>query len=147
MGQIALIAEDELAGAVLGSCIGLAIYHPRFNVAAVAHIVLAQSAGRSGMPGKFADTAIPEMLRLLAAEGVSPTGLVSKLAGGSNMFGSNGPIQVGEANHAAVVELLKHSAIQVAAEDVGGSKGRRIRFDPTSKDMLIEIAGCEPVCL
>ena len=147
MGQIALVRSGEAAKAVLGSCIGLALYHPRYSVATVAHIVLAKSEGREGMPGKFADTAIPEMLKMLAGEQVSPHGLVAKLAGGANMFGSNGPIQVGESNHAAVLSLLREAKVRVAGENVGGSKGRRVTFDPKSKEMLIEIAGSEPICL
>ena len=50
MGQIALVGPGESAKAVLGSCIGLALYHPRFEIASFAHIVLAKSDGRDGMP-------------------------------------------------------------------------------------------------
>ena len=144
MGQIALVTQNEFARAILGSCIGVAIYHPRFQSAAVAHIVLAKSEGRSGMLGKFADTAIPEMLRLLADDGVTPIGLCAKLAGGANMFGSNGPIQVGEANHEAVKQLLQQHKVRVVAEHVGGNNGRRITFNPQNKEFSVEIAGREP---
>ncbi len=40
MGQIAARLAPERMKFVLGSCIGLAIYHPRLKTAAMTHIVL-----------------------------------------------------------------------------------------------------------
>ncbi len=37
----------------------------------MAHIVLPESAGRDGAPGKFADTAVPHMLELLREQGAA----------------------------------------------------------------------------
>jgi len=101
MGKIAAGRAPERMKAVLGSCIGLAIYHPRLKTGVMVHIVLPESAGRSGTPGKFVDTAIPEMLKLLKELGTPAHGLVAKLAGGANMFGSSGPLQIGDANTCA----------------------------------------------
>ena len=141
MGQIAAGAAPERMKAVLGSCIGLAIYHRRLKTGAMAHIVLPDSAGRGGTPGKFADTAVPEMLKLLQELGTSAHGLTAKLAGGANMFGGPGPLQIGDANAEAVARTLKSAGIRVAGQDVGGTKGRRVTFDCTSGEMTVECAG------
>ena len=120
------------------------LYHPRTRHAVLAHIILPDSQGRpQSAPGKFADTAIPHMLKLLERAGVSTSGLVAKLAGGANMFGHNGPLQIGTANGAAVAEALAGAGIRVFAEDVGGSQGRRISLDCATGDIVIEIAGVE----
>ncbi len=60
MGQIAAGGPPQKMRAVVGSCIALALYHPRLKRGVMAHIVLPDSAGRDGTPGKFADTAIPQ---------------------------------------------------------------------------------------
>ncbi|MCA9268131.1 MAG: chemotaxis protein CheD [Planctomycetales bacterium] len=147
MAQIAYLTAGEVARTVLGSCIGLALFHPRKQTAAFAHIVLPTCGGRSGPPGKFADTALPAMLEQLALRGVSKIGLVAKLAGGANMFGGSGPIQIGEANHAAVLELLAAAGIPVVGEHVGGTSGRRVAFDGATRDFTVEIAAGSPVVI
>lgn len=141
MAQIALLERDETAKAVLGSCIGLVLYHPLRKAAAVAHIVLPRGENRPGPPGKFADTAIPHMVDQLLGKGISRAGLVAKLAGGANMFGSGGPIQIGKENQAAVKDILKQLRIPIAGEHVAGTKGRRITFDAATGTLQVDVAG------
>ena len=141
MGQIAAGRAPERFKAVLGSCIGLALYHPRLKTAAMAHVVLPNSSGRPGAPGKFADTAVPEMLKQLKEMGVPICGLTASFAGGANMFGSSGPLQIGDANASAVLEALGRAGARVVGSDVGGTKGRRVIFDCTRGTMTVECAG------
>jgi chemotaxis protein CheD len=141
MAQIVMTSGDEPARSVLGSCIGLVLHDQKLQIAAVAHIVLPSSCGRSGPPGKFADTAIPYMLDQLARKGAGRSKLVAKVVGGASMFSASGPIQIGEANYAAVKELLAASRIPIIAEHVGGGKGRRITFVPNTGELTVETAG------
>ncbi|MCH8829861.1 MAG: chemotaxis protein CheD [Planctomycetes bacterium] len=107
----------------------------------MAHIVLPDSAGRGGAPGKFADTAVPHMLQLLKEQGAPLHGLTAKFAGGANMFGSTGPMKVGDANAEAVSALLRIAGIRVVGQEVGGTKGRQVTFDCSTGEMTIAIAG------
>ncbi len=144
MGQVALVQGEESAKAVLGSCVGLAISHRRTRVSVMAHIVLPEACGRTGPPGKFADTAIPHMLELLSESGVPRAGLTAKLAGGSEMFGKPGPLQIGRGNVEAVTRLLKEAGISVLGSDVGGTQGRRMSCSAGGL-VLVEINGAESV--
>lgn len=147
MAQIVVVQQGELARAVLGSCIGLVLMHETRKIAAVAHVVLPQGQGRPGPPGKFADTAIPEMLLMLADHGLSRIGLTAKLAGGANMFSSSGPLQIGRENHAVVKSLLQELRIPIVSEHVGGKVGRRITFDSATGVLHIEMAGSPNVTI
>jgi chemotaxis protein CheD len=147
MGQIVFAEGPQRLKAVVGSCIALVFHHPRLKKGVMAHIVLPDSAGRSGTPGKFADTAIPEMLALLAQHDIPARGLTVKLAGGANMFASTGPLQIGEANAAAVSKGLGAAGIGIAGQDIGGSRGRRVTFDCDGGIMTIEAAGQTPKSL
>ncbi|HHM12946.1 MAG TPA: chemotaxis protein CheD [Planctomycetaceae bacterium] len=147
MGQIAVIAAPDVGRTVLGSCIGLVLYDPPSKIGAMAHIVLAEKQNRPGPPGKFADTAVPHMLELLAARGAARRRLIAKVAGGSAMFSGTGPIQIGEANYRSVMRLLKDEKIRIAGEDIGGPKGRRITFDAETGRLVVEIVGQDPLVL
>ena len=141
MGQITADQAPVHFKTVLGSCIGLVLYHPKFKTGAMAHIVLPDSAERGGAPGKFADTAVPHMLQLLKGQGTPVHGLTAKFTGGANMFGCTGPMKIGDANAEAVSRALKIAGIRVTGQDVGGTKGRRVTFDCSTGEMIIENAG------
>jgi chemotaxis protein CheD len=141
MGQIVAGGAPQQMKAIVGSCIALAMHHPRLKKGALAHIVLPTAAGRSGTPGKFADTAVPGMLELFKELGVPVHALTAQIAGGANMFGSAGPLQIGDANIKAVIEALRTAGIPIAAQDVGGARGRRVLFDCAGGEMIVESAG------
>ena len=134
MGQIAAGAAPTQFRAIVGSCIALALYHPGQKFGVMSHIVLPESAQRSGTPGKFADTAIPRMLDMLREAGVSVRDLTVKFAGGANMFGRPGPLQIGEANVAAVA-----AALQKLPDRAG--RNSRVVFDCAKGTMTVECAG------
>jgi chemotaxis protein CheD len=142
MGQIAAARTPTELMSVLGSCVGVAIYHPRLHAGALAHVVLPRSHDhQSGSPGKFADTAIPELIRQLEQIGVSRSGLLAKITGGACLFGTSGPLQIGLNNVEAVLHAVNSVGIRIVAQDVGGSKGRKITFQPDTGEIKVEIVG------
>lgn len=144
MGQIVATAKPASLTAILGSCVGVALYHPRRRVGALAHVVLPSSNGRSATAGKFADSAIPSMIQQLESLGANRAGLTVKIAGGACMFNTSGPLQIGDANVEAVTKILAEAGMRVAAHDTGGTKGRRVAFRTDTGEMLVEIIGQPP---
>ena len=144
MGQVVVAGQPDCLTAVLGSCIGVAIYHERLRIGALAHVVLPESNGRTTTPGKFADTAIPYMLDLLKQRGAHAPVLVAKLIGGACMFGGKGPMQVGESNMQAVLKALQAAHVRVAAKDVGGNAGRRVLLDCQTGLLTVNTVGNPP---
>ncbi len=147
MGQAIAACAPLRLWSILGSCVAVALCDPRRRVSALGHVVLPAASGRTGMPGKFADTAVPHMLHLLREKGVPSQGLVAKIAGGARMFGHSMPLEVGESNIQAIVHALESVDIRVAARDVGGSRGRRITLDCSTGGLLIEVLGSPPLTL
>lgn len=141
MGQIVLAHAPEQLTTVLGSCVGLALYHPRCKVGILGHIVLPHSGGNDAHPGKFADTAVPYMLWRMAEEGAPAGGLVAHVAGGSRMFGNSGPMRIGESNVKAVLQALAAAGIKVVSSDVRGEKGRRVALDCQTGQFTVESVG------
>lgn len=147
MGQIKRADGDNIVRAILGSCVGVAIYCRKRSVGMLAHIVLPDAAGRGGPEGKFVDTAIPWMIEQLKAEGIVGVDLEAKLAGGANMFNSTGPLQIGDKNVQAAKAALEQHRIPLVAEDCGGECGRRVTFHAGNGTLQVEIAGEQSVVL
>src|SRR6476659_3176446 len=146
MGEIAATqhAGDVLVGLGLGSCIGLVIVDDRGPVAAMAHVVLPESNG-NGAAGKFADTAIPQLIREVTAIGATRSRLSAVLVGGAQMFAAAGKLDVGNRNEQAVREGLRAHAIPVRAAVTGGNSGRTMRVYLERRAITCKQAGLEEI--
>ncbi len=143
IGQIALTRAPNTLEAVLGSCVGLAIYDEVEGIAAMAHILLPRSGGEStgGLPGKYADLAVPCMRQALMKFGARPGRMRAKFAGGARMFSSvfnNNRMDIGAQNAEAVAEALALYRIPVIRQDTGGPSGRKALFTPGDWEMVVE---------
>lgn len=123
----------------LGSCVGVVLFDSTQSLAGLAHIMLPDSSIARNIEsinkGKFADTAVQELVSRLIAEGSNPRKLKAKIAGGAEMFSfssSNDLMRIGPRNVEAVKHALKKENIQLVAEDTGGNSGRTIEFNPAT---------------
>jgi chemotaxis protein CheD len=115
----------------LGSCIGLTLYDPNLRLGAMVHIMLPESGGRTDRPGKYADTAVPLLIKELIVLGCKNRSIIAKIVGGACMFEYFGTsLNIGERNSEKVRILLKEHHIQQGAEDVVGKVGRSVTFLP-----------------
>jgi chemotaxis protein CheD len=145
MGELAASAidGDVLVSLGLGSCIGLALLDKRAGVAGLAHVVLPASGGSAAPESwKFADFAVPELIRRVVELGARRQLLEAVLVGGASMFAvSTASLEVGQRNEAAVREQLAHARIKVVAAQTGGAKGRTIRVHVGSQRVTVREAG------
>jgi len=121
----------------LGSCVGVVVYDEQTSVAAMAHVMLPDSAlarDKHLRVGKYADTAIQSLSEMISEQnGSDRNKLKAKIAGGSQMFQfqtDNEMMRIGKRNVEAVKEHLRKLGIELVAEDVGGNVGRTIEFNP-----------------
>ncbi|MEO3945080.1 chemotaxis protein CheD [Gorillibacterium sp. CAU 1737] len=127
----------------LGSCVGLTLYDPRTQIAGMAHVMLPSSdIAKEGQlnQAKYADTAIPLMIERMVALGASVSRMVSKMAGGAQMFAfstTKDTMRIGPRNVESCKLMLDQYRIPLMAEDTGGSYGRTIEFDSSTGLLLI----------
>jgi len=147
MGEIAATqhAGDVLVGLGLGSCIGLVLVEDRGSVAAMAHVVLPESNGKIGTAGKFADTAIPQLIHEITSIGANRSRLSAVLVGGAQMFATAGRLDIGNRNEQAVREALQAHGIPVRAAATGGGSGRTMRVYLESCSITCKEAGGEEI--
>ena len=140
MGEMA-VASDGCLRTLLGSCIGVALYDSKQKVGGLAHVVLPDSRGNQDTPGKYADTAVPQLIEQLSELASRPLRLSAKIAGGANMFASSSAMTVGEQNLVAIEQVLDQHRVLILDRHCGGVQGRRMTLDVLTGKIQIEIVG------
>ena len=129
----------------LGSCIGICLYDPLIQLAALVHIMLPlnMETGRKS-PLKYADTGIRETLRQMEGKGAARSRIVAKIAGGARMFevaGGGNLGNIGQRNIESTHLVLRREGIRLLREDVGGSVARTLLFDAASGQACVRSYG------
>jgi chemotaxis protein CheD len=130
-----VVGEEEILKTNgLGSCVGIILFDQVKKIAGMAHVMLPNSnIARDGNVNlsKYADTAIPEMLKQMIELGASRERIIAKLAGGAQMFafsGASDTMRIGSRNIEACKDTLLQIHIPIQAEDTGANYGRTIEF-------------------
>ena len=118
----------------LGSCVAVALWDDARCVAGLAHVMLPTPAdARPGAPhGRFASTAVPALIRLMAEAGAEPARIRARIAGGASMFSrvlTDSGRNLGVRNVAAVTAALEGAWVPLDGQDVGGEHGRSVFLD------------------
>ncbi|MFI3115373.1 MAG: chemotaxis protein CheD [Clostridia bacterium] len=135
---------DSLVTFALGSCVGICIYDNVHKIAGLSHIMLPASSGFNAVGDqkhKFADLAIPELVKQMEYRGAKRICMKAKIAGGAKMFATpaNSPLgSIGDRNVVAVKYMLGQLRIPIIAEDTGKDYGRTQYFDSATGLMKIK---------
>ena len=105
------------------------------------HIALPDSAVNiekaQSLPGYFADTGLPILLKDFKKLGGDRKTTVIKIAGGSSIMDANKTFDIGKRNAIAVKRFLWKQGLGVMKEDIGGNISRTVSVDiDTGKVML-----------
>ena len=146
MGEMLVANDGSPLRTLLGSCVGLALYDARHRIGGLAHIVLPDSRGQTDLPGKFVDTAIPELVSKMSRRVGHPVSPTAKIAGGACMFAVS-TTSVGQQNVEACLRLLSQRSIPILGQDCGGQQGRRMTLNTDNGSVTIEIVGQDPITL
>lgn len=133
--------DDELVALGLGSCIGVVMIDNQAQVAGLAHVMLPESGGEVTQKGKFADTAVPELLAQVLALGAVRGRVRVAITGGAAMFGTGGQLEIGARNDAAVRAALEAAGLRCHAAETGGTQGRTVRINVGAGSASVRVAG------
>lgn len=160
IGEIALGYENDLLKiSSLGSCIGLVLYPKNNNfckkIAVMGHIMLAHSPKKGEKkirnrwgPAKYADEAVPVMIRELEKQGLHITNISAKIVGGANMFGHGSKsLQIGKNNEKMIKKLLSENKIPIDKSFTGGDVGMSVKYIVKENLLIIQPTGEQPISL
>jgi len=135
MGELKVVTcpagERIFLKTTVGSCIGLFVADLRNSIFGLAHIMLPSPIKDDGVPGKYADTALPELTRLMTRGGRPPS-LKAYIVGGASMFGTpdrSFVADIGSKNVEAVLAVIRQHQVPVVYEETGGNQGRTAIYD------------------
>lgn len=137
---------DVITTLGLGSCVGVVLYDPIRKVGGMVHVMLPDSTkvNNNENKAKFADTGIDALITRMLRIGAMRNALVSKIAGGAQMFAfssNNEMLRVGDRNVEATKIKLRQLGIRILAEDTGKNFGRTIEFYPDTGNLLVKAVG------
>ena len=142
MAEYKVCNSGNILVTTVGSCVAIGLVDPVAGVGGLAHIMLPESNGKSDNVGKYADTAIPAMLKEMEKKKAKRERIVAKIAGGARMFSFNSSKidYVGDRNIEAVRKILKKYGIKIVGEDIGRNHGRTIEFYTSDGKMIVKRA-------
>jgi len=146
VAQVRYSSSPSVLRTILGSCVGICIYDRVKKIGGMAHVLLPTSQKSIINPEKYADTAIPLLVRELLKQGGRKENMSAKITGGASMFkfGSNIALgQIGDRNVEQTKLELQKLGIPILVEEVGGNLGRVIDFFLTDGHMKVKAGGQE----
>lgn len=127
-GQYFVSAQPAIVTTVLGSCIAVCIWEPELEIGGINHFVLPHWAGNGRISARFGSVAISILIEDLCTLGSRPNRLRAKIFGGSGVLSAGHQTRLGQRNIEIARQFLADESIPVVAEDVGGTRGRKLIF-------------------
>ena len=139
LGMMMLVKRPSILSiSGIGSCVALAMRDSETSASGLAHIVLPSSTNMPDAyrtPGKYSDTAVRTLIKGLLRMGAVLDHVTAKLVGGARVLQSGG--FDGSRNVECTRNELASSGVSVAAQDVGQTYGRTIKFDTSTGKILV----------
>lgn len=125
--------KTEIVATVLGSCIAVCLRDPQIGVGGMNHFLLPKNNGADANAGeRYGDTAMEVLINGLLKRGARRSNLEAKVFGGARVLSGATMLAIGDNNIAFVNEFLRVEGIPVVSKDVGGTRSRRIHYQPST---------------
>lgn len=132
--------SDVITTVGLGSCVAIMLHDAATQVGGLAHVLLPDEAlSRDGANrAKFPGTAVPLLLREMAARGAGDR-VTAKIVGGASMFSAllTSGVNMGERNVDATRRALDAAGVPLVAHDTGGDYGRSVTLELATGRVIV----------
>jgi chemotaxis protein CheD len=145
-GEYYVSNRNVVISTLLGSCIAACLYDPVNKVLGMNHFLLSSKRYAKDMPvciteaGRYGINAMELLINGMFKLGAKRENIRAKAFGGASMLPSTNRsdnfLCVGEVNCRFIVEFLKNDGIPLITSDLGGERGRVIRFSSDDYSVL-----------
>lgn len=147
-GEFFFCDESCQIHTVLGSCIAITLWHPKFKIGGMCHFVLPglrspDTVNRAGkdLNGRYSDAAMKLFELAAQKHGTQLKDYHAKIFGGSNMLTDSSLSEderIGTRNTVAAMEHLAERNITLLVAHVGETGHRRIALDVGNGDVWVK---------
>lgn len=146
-GELFVGEEGAIVETLLGSCVAVSMFAPRYRVGAICHSLLPSCRNEnpclSGCQDgpRYVDCSVRRMLSWFLNRGVQRKEIVLKLFGGADLLsGPEGSFRkgVGRQNIERALAVIAEEGLYLAASDVGGLRGRKILFKTYTGEIFLK---------
>ena len=129
-GEVAVASSSTLFATILGSCVSVCLWDPKSGAGGINHFLLPDQVTNGMSTPRFGNVAVTTLLAKLDRLQVPAQQLQAKIFGGASVL-DNGVApreMLGARNVELARVLLTLAGIPIVAEDVGGTRGRKLIF-------------------
>ncbi len=136
--EIFVSSEPIMISTVLGSCVAVCLWDPRFAIGGMNHYLLPLWNGDGLATPKYGNIAIRQLVEKIVAKGAERKNLEAKIFGGAAMWShSDGLYAIGLRNIELAQHQIKELQIPLVSSDVGGTQSRKIFFNTADGSVLL----------
>jgi len=139
-GQLHVAHVPTVITTILGSCVSVCMWDIRAGIGGMNHFMLPQFAGSGLKSARFGNIAMQELVDKMIAAGARQAFLRARVFGGSCMFEQmKSSMHLGQKNIDLAIDFLSLRGIDIAQTDVGGDRGRKLRFNTDNGDVWLNL--------
>ncbi len=145
-GEFYVRRRPALVETLVGSCVAVCLYNYKHGFGAMNHFLMDRPPDPADPDiGRYGVTSTQHIVRAVLKIDPEPTHYRAGIFGGAVILkaASDAP-HIGPANVAAATEVLHAAHIRIVTQEVGGTRGRRIRLNTETGEMECRFAGDIP---
>jgi len=145
-GEFYTDREPAIAETLVGSCVAVCLYNFKHGFGAMNHYLMDRPKRPDDRNlGQYGITSTQHIVEAVFAIDPEPTHYRASVFGGAAVLRTaNADGRIGSANVEVASHVLHLAHIRVARQEVGGTRGRRIRFNTQTGEIECRFAGDIP---
>ncbi|MBN1806866.1 MAG: response regulator [Sedimentisphaerales bacterium] len=142
-GEYHVTKKQMSIDTLLGSCVSVCLYNIKNGHAAMNHFLLDRPSDQNNDDiGRYGTTSIQHIIDTLMAVDGSPYNYRAQIFGGAAVVHAlEGGRDIGARNILVAREILDSNGIRIIHKDIGGTRGRRIKFDTATNTVQVRFTG------
>jgi chemotaxis protein CheD len=138
-GDLVIATTPFTISTVLGSCVAVCVWDAVLAIGGINHFLLPHGTRDRLTPMRYGNVATHELVSRMIRLGSRPSSLEAKVMGGASVIESLNGSALGQQNATAALAVLTEHRIRVAAQDVGGTRARRLLFNTTDGGVRVQL--------
>ncbi len=135
-GYLFLAIKSTIVSTVLGSSVSVCIYDRKRKLGGINHFQFPFTSEKNQAIARYGNVATIALVHMMVNDGSKIKHLEAQILGGAHNRKVS-PKNIGLENIQAARKILDREKINIASEDVGGEKGRKIVFNTNTNEIAV----------